>query len=51
MLIGLSWLLPMFMVTNFHPSSSTATVNTQISKCLTVEFNPIPRFLFHPTVR
>jgi len=40
-----------FMAKNLQPMSRTAHRSTQISKCLTVEFNPIPRFLFHPSIQ
>src|SRR5579875_2093461 len=35
----------MFLSTKFQPMSKQATATTQISNCLTVEFNPLPRFL------
>ena len=37
----------MLVATKRQPTSRQPSVSTQINNCLTVEFNPIPRFVFY----
>ena len=39
-----SWPAFIFFITNAYPNPRHVSISTQIKTCLTVEFNPLPRF-------